>query len=185
MERLQVIIIACGAVTILMFVWLHFLSKEKKSDKKSGGISLGKKIAKCGHETKIKGKVTAFGHTTTTKMPVNEDGSLDYCLDCIGKMTIRCAWCKEPIFIGDIITLYSPMKKDEFVLPEDAVIYNEERMTVVGCGRITCADTGADYAGSWLPGENGKGKVHRRPTMIEQSMVDLAKGGNGVIIQNR
>lgn len=112
------------------------------------------------------------------------DSSVDYCLDCIGKMAIRCAWCKEPIFIGDIITLYSPKKKDEFVLPENAVIYDKERMTVVGCCRTTCADTGADYAGSWLPDENGKGKVHRRPTMIEQSMANLAEGGNGAIIQN-
>lgn len=48
MERLQVIIIACGAVTILMFVWLHFLSKSKQPDKKAGGISFGKKIAKRG-----------------------------------------------------------------------------------------------------------------------------------------
>ncbi|MCK4918671.1 MAG: hypothetical protein KAS02_02720 [Candidatus Pacebacteria bacterium] len=183
MDKLQIVYVVCGVMALLLLIWLRSLS-VKRPDKMAGGISLGKKIAKCGHKTKIKGKITAFGQTTITKMPVNKDGSVDYCLDCIGKMAIRCAWCKEPIFIGDIITLYSPRDKDKFTLPENAVIYNEERMSVVGCGRTTCADTGADYAGSWIPDENGKGKVHRRPTMIEQSMANLTEGGNGVIIQN-
>jgi len=184
MDKLQIVYLVCGALVLMLLIWLRSLSKKRRPDKGGGGIPFGKKLAKCGHETKTKGKVTAFGQTITTRMPVNEDGSVDYCLDCIGEMAICCAWCKEPIFIGDIITLYSPVDEDKFALPENAVIYNKERMSVVGCGRITCADTGADYAGYWLPDENGKGKVHRKPTIIEQSIEDLSKGGSGVIIQN-
>lgn len=144
----------------------------------------GKKVvAKCGHETKLKDEVIAFNETITTKIKPNDDGSVDYCHECLGKMATLCAWCKKPIFIGDVITLYSPRKKDEFKVPEHAVIYDKERMSLVGCGRTTCADTRADYAGCWIPDEDGKGKVHRGPTMIEQSMANLAKGGEGIIIR--
>ena len=98
-------------------------------------------------------------------------------------MAIRCAWCGGVIFVGDVITLYSPVKKDDFKIPEHAVVYDEEEMQLVGCGRITCADTGADYAGFWIPGQDGKGIVKRTPTMIEQSIADMAQGGNGTIVR--
>jgi len=124
---------------------------------------LGKKlVAKCGHETKLKDKVTAFNQTIKTKIRPNEDGSVDYCHTCLGKMAIACAWCEKPIFIGDVVTLYSSDNNEEFNIPESAIIYDKECMSFVGCGRTTCADTGADYAGFWIPDENEKGKVHRK-----------------------
>lgn len=145
----------------------------------------------CGHPTKVKGRVSAFDVTGTTRMPLNDDGTTDYCLDCIGKMAIRCGWCGEPIFIGDPVTLYSPRSVEKFNaawegefafptvtdeatglrLPETAVVYQPTHgrsyPTIVGCGRVTCADTGADYAGTWLPGTDGKGWVERRRTPYE------------------
>lgn len=141
--------------------------------------------AKCGHRTKRSGSVSAFGCTITTKMPMNKNGSVDYCLDCIGKMAIRCAWCGDPIFIGNPITLYSPgpragffsskessevqraREQDDFVVPDGAAVYRENPLTLVGCLGWNCADTGADRAGFWLPGENGKGRVHRVQTAYE------------------
>ena len=141
--------------------------------------------AKCGHRTKRSGSVSVFGRTTTTKMPMNKNGSVDYCLDCIGKMAIRCAWCSDPILIGDPITLYSPgpragffsseepsegqktREQDGFVVPDGAVVYRENPLTLVGCLGWNCADTGADRAGFWLPGEDGKGHVHRVQTAYE------------------
>ena len=113
------------------------------------------KAQKCGHRTKQKGLVSAFGTTIITKMPKNEDGLIHYCLGCIGKMAIKCAWCSNPIFIGNPITLYIP--SDNSQIPEHAVVYNKERLQLVGCLRRNCADTGADRAGFWLPGEDGKG----------------------------
>ena len=120
---------------------------------------------KCGHRTKRSGQVSAFGHTMTTKMPRNRDGSVDYCIDCISKMAIQCSWCSHPIFVGDPVTLYTP--SDDFQAPQHAVVYNSEPLQLVGCLGWNCADTGADRAGFWLPGENGKGRVRRVPTAYE------------------
>jgi len=143
------------------------------------------KATKCGHRTKQTGRVSAFGQSTVMKMPKNKVGSVDYCLDCIGIMTVRCAWCCDPIFIGSSITLYSPgpregffssreptdaqekRKQKDFALPDGAVIYFEHPLTLVGCLGWNCADTGADRAGFWLPGEDGKGRVQRVPTVLE------------------
>jgi hypothetical protein len=114
---------------------------------------------KCGHHTEQYGSVSAFGHTITIQMSMNEYGSVDYCFDCISKMTIRCAWCGNPIFISDPVTLYTPY--DDFKIPEYAVINNEKPLQLVGCLRRNCADTGADRAGFWLPNPDDKGYVHR------------------------
>lgn len=135
----------------------------------------------CGHHTKRTGKISAFGHTVTTKMPINEEGSVDYCLDCIAKMAIRCAWCGHPIFIGRPITLYSPIS-DNFKIPEHAVVYEREPLQLVGCLRWDCAETGADRAGFWMPGEDGKGCVERVPTVYE--MVLATKGSSAIHISN-
>ena len=110
---------------------------------------------KCGHRTQRTGQVSAFGQTITTKMPTNENGSMDYCLDCIGKMAIRCAWCGDPIFIGNPITLYTP--HGDFQVPEHAIVYNKEPLQLVGCLGWNCAETGADRAGFWVAGQGRQG----------------------------
>ncbi len=156
--------------------------------------------AKCGHRTKRCGSVSVFGCTITMKMPKNKNGSADYCLDCIAKMAIRCAWCRNPIFIGDPITLYSPgpragffsskelneaqkeRERKEFVVPDGAVVYREKPLTVVGCLGWNCADTGGDRAGFWLPGEDGKGCVQRVPTVLE--MLPGAKEPSMMIVDD-
>lgn len=121
---------------------------------------------KCGHRTRQTGVVSAFGKTIAIKMPRNEYGSVDYCLKCIGKMAIRCAWCGNPIFIGNPITLYTP-KQNDFKIPDYAVIYSENPLQLVGCLGWNCAITGADRAGFWVPGEDGKGCVERVQTVFE------------------
>lgn len=102
-------------------------------------------VADCGHKTLIRDKVTAFGRSTVTTLPV-ENGKTPYCHRCLEKMAIRCAWCGEPIFVGDPVTLYIPNKDTK--LPDYAVHFEEG---VVGCLSIHCADTGADRAGFWYP----------------------------------
>jgi len=92
------------------------------------------------------------------------NGEVEYCLGCLGKMTILCAWCKEPIFIGEPVTLYTP--RDGSV-PNHAKIHDENLLQLVGCLRWNCAESGADRAGFWMPGEDGEGKVERVPTPLE------------------
>lgn len=148
---------------------------------------------KCQHRTKRCGRVSAFGHSIITRMPKNASGTIDWCLACIAKMAIRCAWCGRPIFIGDPITLYSPGPKanffsshepseaqqarvqEHFKVPGDAVIYSERPLTLVGCLGWSCADTGGDRAGFWMPGGDGRGKVMRVPT-AEEVLLGLGEG---------
>lgn len=134
----------------------------------------------CGHRTRRIGPVHAFGRMAVTEMPINQNGSVDYCLDCIGNMAIRCAWCEDPIFIGNPITLYVPLPG--FKIPDHAVIYTAEPPRLVGCLGWDCAETGADRAGFWLPGDDGKGRVLRIPTVLEIML--SAKEPSALIIRD-
>ena len=132
----------------------------------------------CHHRTKRKGEVRAFGACTTTAMPLT-NGTVKWCLSCIGSMAIRCAWCEEVIFIGDPVTLYTPTKPD-FSVPEHAIVYSENPLQLVGCLRMNCAESGADRAGFWIPGEDGKGSVERVATPFELVMAT----GRGVVVND-
>ena len=43
------------------------------------------KAKKCGHKTKLKDKVTAFGETEILGMVPHKDGTVDYCHKCLKK----------------------------------------------------------------------------------------------------
>ncbi len=81
-------------------------------------------VAGCGHKTLKKDKVTAFGESCETTIPIS-NGNTAYCHRCLEKMAIRCAWCGKAIFIGDPVTLYSP-KDEDLKMPDYAVLHNEE-----------------------------------------------------------
>lgn len=134
-------------------------------------------IAKvCGHSTKQSGEQFSLGDNYILNMPLSENGDLDYCLDCVAKMSISCAWCGEPIHIGDPITLYTP--KPDFEIPKHAVRYSEHENKLIGCTRLTCADLGAgDRQGFWIP----PGKVHRTASPTE---IILATGNKQVLLVN-
>jgi len=84
------------------------------------------------------------------RMPLANNGHPDYCLKCIGKMSIRCVWCGRTILIGSPITLLTPL--ESFNVPDYAVKYGEGKISAyVGCLGWDCADTGADLAGYWMP----------------------------------
>lgn len=126
----------------------------------------------CGHETKQQGLITVFEKTSTImSMPIDENGHTEYCLTCIGKMSIRCAWCGGSIIVSDPVTLYQPV--ETFEVPEYAVRYHEDESRLVGCLRWDCADTGAHMCGHWMP----PGKVERCPSPLE-----LALAGNMVVV---
>lgn len=115
----------------------------------------------CGHTTMRKGLIHNDMETIVTEMPLASNGSPDYCLECIGNMSIQCAWCNRPIFVGDPITLYIPQKS--FVVPPHAVRYTENDSQLVGCSSFDCASSGADVCGRWMP----PGKVERVPSPLE------------------
>lgn len=129
----------------------------------------------CRHRTKKIGKVVAHGESHIMSMPLSENGNPDYCLDCIAKMSIKCAWCENPIHVGDPVTLYIP--NESFKVPEHAVRHDKDERCLVGCLGWNCADSGADRQGFWIP----PGKVARVPSPIEVLMSD-GGGGRAVII---
>ena len=114
--------------------------------------------------------------TPIIQMPCAENGSPDYCLECIGNMTIKCAWCGNPITIGRPITLYVPDK--DFKVPDYAVRYIEGGVNaLVGCFRMTCAD-GRGLSGHWLP----PGKVERCMSPFELCLASVARGDPSAVV---
>jgi hypothetical protein len=119
------------------------------------------------------GKITSHGESRTMSMPLSENGNPDYCLECIAKMSIRCAWCESSIHIGDPVTLYIP--QESYQVPGHAVRYDKDERRFVGCLGWNCACSGADRQGFWIP----PGKVYRVPSPIEMHMLEmLMSSGN-------
>ncbi len=129
-------------------------------------------MADCGHLTAVVDIVEAFGERVETRLPLKK-GKTPYCHRCLEKMVIRCAWCGKAIFIGDPITLYTPI--EDFKIPDYAVIYNKDPLQLVGCLRWDCAE-GVDRAGFWYP----PGKVFRVESPLERAM----RTGDVVIVSD-
>ncbi len=101
----------------------------------------------------------------------------------LGGMKATCGWCGRDIMIGEPITLYMP-KDPRHVPKSGAFVYTEDSKTeswqslkdkgflevyhlpIVGCSNLDCADTAADYMGTWVP----PGRVHRHLSIIEQML---------------
>lgn len=120
--------------------------------------------AGCGHKTRLYDKIEVIGKDGKTEKEGLEIKNFkpSHCHKCVEKMVIRCAWCGEPILIGDPITLYTPTK--DFEIPKYAMVYKEDPKRLVGCLRLDCADTGADRVGFWVM----PGKVERVLSPIEE-----------------
>lgn len=116
----------------------------------------------CGHLTPVRRRITAFGETRELKLRDENKNPL-YCLRCLEKMVIRCAWCGRAIFPWDPITLCTP--KEDFELPSYAVVYSEDPVQLVGCLRMDCAPTAALRAGFWVP----PGQVFRLRSPLEMA----------------
>lgn len=132
--------------------------------------------ARCGHKTRLSGAIYAYERATKVKLEPNENGNIEYCLKCLGDMTIKCAYCKNPIFIGEPVKVYSP-KDDNFQIPKEAHIYKEEPLTVVACRRLSCANKKNGHDGFWVP----PGKVKSKSNFKEQSRIGAPKAKGGVI----
>ncbi len=128
-------------------------------------------IAKvCLHKTKRSGVIKSLDEEIIMQMPLEDDGRPDYCLNCIAKMSIRCAWCGSVILIDDFITLYVP--SNTFRIPDYAVIYKDidGSETLVGCLRKGCGITEVDMNGRWVT----PGKVDRFPSPMEMALAQNA-----------
>lgn len=132
--------------------------------------------ANCGHKTRLIGKINAYRRTTKVKLEPNKDGDIEYCLKCLGDMTIKCASCENPIFIGEPVKLHSP-KDDSFEVPEEAHIHKEDPLTVVVCRRMGCANAEPGHDGFWVP----PGKIKDKSNFKKQSRIGAPKAKGGVV----
>lgn len=172
-------------------LWLHNLldrlfgtqqtqSKAFKPDNKQAEDTTEEEIFTatiCGHQTQRKGDVVAFGHKTGLQMPINNHGSVDYCLNCIGKMTIQCVLCGEPIFVPEPVALVKRDQNDD--IPPHAVLYLEEQQVWIACLGPQCA-LPALRVGFWMPGDNGKGHIRSVTPPAKMAM----QSGKAVIVKD-
>lgn len=114
-------------------VFFNFLKKRYK--------------ARCGHETYLTDKLTAYGESIIVTLNPNK---IAHCHRCLEKMSIRCVICGKPIFVSHWVTLHNIRKNP----PTYATKYEED--SYVGCSRINCSGRGLDYVGFWVQ----PGKIH-------------------------
>jgi hypothetical protein len=144
-------------------------------------------MARCGHLTSLQVIVWHGDEAKVTDMSSQDQPEV--CGDCLAAMAICCAWCGKAIFIGDPVTLYRAPREKIAELPEGAVSYLPDYMeggsrayiTAVGCLGWSCADTGADRAGFWLPDPNRPGHGYVEPV---ESMYDLAMRDGIAIVED-
>jgi len=124
----------------------------------------------CGHKTKARGFMNDDDYTSVITTPLAENGIPDYCINCIGNMSINCAWCGNLITIGDPITLYLP--QETYQIPNYAVPYtrSDTKNALIGCLKWRCPKNPNDRAGFWVLGENGQGTVRRTQTSFAVPM---------------
>jgi hypothetical protein len=112
----------------------------------------------CGHKTRPFGQITAFGYGFWAEIPVFK-GKTTFCHECIGKMTIRCAWCGKPIFVGHLVTLSIPPAGAR--MPEHTQYYLLDKgHACIGCAN--CARQEDVRAGFWTQ----PGRVQLLPTIF-------------------
>ncbi len=114
----------------------------------------------CGHKTKESGCVRGKRDTHWVWIPLSNNNNPDYCLQCTADATILCVRCKQPIHIGDAVTLYE--YSGISTPPRHARRHKlGNKYTYVGCTRDACASRRAGLAGFWMQ----PGKVVQAPSV--------------------
>lgn len=108
----------------------------------------------CGHTTRLIATVQAFDYKAEVELPQNERQLPMYCASCLGKLSIRCAWCCRPIFVGDPVTLHKT--KDDFLVPDESQEFSYAPLRLVGCMHEDCADISDPMSGFWRIDSRGK-----------------------------
>ena len=122
---------------------------------------------RCQHQTVLRAEVVQIDGSVMPMKLRLEDGKVEYCLNCLAGMAIRCAWCRQPIFIGETLTLYSPGAN--FIARGDEVVFRTDPVLMVGCMRIGCGN-GGDRDGFWWPDDTGHGRVVPVMSPLEQAL---------------
>ena len=73
----------------------------------------------------------------------------EYCHACLEKMTILCALCEKPIFIGAPVSI-AETSDEKFVLPKGAVACEYDPLKFITCLRPTCSEP-FYLSGYWHP----------------------------------
>lgn len=142
MEALALIIfLPIAFLALLVYLSLRFFreceasEKERERREREAWIA-GRRLAKCGDD-------------------VDSDGGeeIEYCSRCLEKMSIRCAFCGEPIFVGDAVGLYAPSGASN--LPEFGEPYSLAPLEFIVCQRAGCAEK-AKPVGIWVPAKSEK-----------------------------
>jgi hypothetical protein len=160
---MNLIIMGCGIMLIgvaLFFVKSYF------DDKKIYAYC-------CGHMTNAEDFLEYEGERAVLELKIDESGETFYCHKCLQEMTIKCAWCGKPIFVGAPVTLYKAAENEEKNLPVYAVLFNKEENTYLGCWRKDCCEKKEDIVGQWHPDN----KVYMKDTLKE---VFIAANKDGI-----
>lgn len=138
--------------------WLHRKTSEKQETPDEPPARVEHYAHICEHTTYLVDTVSAYG----SKKEVTLDPEhLAYCHRCLEGMAIPCAWCGKAIFIDDDVTLYECQKNDLPPYQEGMKSYHstDTTITLVGCTRLSCNDTGADAVARWVTTQDNKGRV--------------------------
>lgn len=141
----------------------------------------------CGHRTKLRGRIAAYGERMKLTLHLDAAGGVDYCLPCLEAMAIPCAkGCGHAIFPGDPIALYLVLTDVDWI-PEGAVLLPGKPPEMVCCLRGECPPTIADMSGYWMPGDDGCGKpVRNSPYYLQREVrAGLVPLGSGAVSQAR
>ncbi len=118
---------------------------------------------KCGHITKLKGLMYDGIKKVIWRLPLSDNGNPNYCLDCVGDMSILCAWCNQPITVGSLVTLYEYDRN--FIIPRHAIHCGT---ALVGCLRQNCTHKKEDVRGVWVHGKVKKLSPSRRSRLLKK-----------------
>lgn len=115
--------------------------------------------------------VEAFGETRDMGVPANPDGTAQYTAEQLGKMTIRCAFCRGAIFIGEpvVISELEPGTVEDLRMIEGIHFVSDDPPTALTCYTIgPCTIPGMLPSGDWLPSNTdpSKGMIVPRQTQV-------------------
>ncbi len=117
--------------------------------------------AKCGHTSKQADIIRLNGKNYLVSLFVTRE-KVALCHECLKKTAIICAWCRQPIFIGSSVTLFSP-KSSKFSFPKGSFIYKEKPLLLVGCTRNTCFNPEQDnISGFYVLGKNNQPEIRKK-----------------------
>ena len=126
---------------------------------------------KCGHTGPLVQEVTIFGQKEKSSLKPDQ---FEWCHECLAKMAIMCAWCSEPILIGELIVFHShsTSRVDKVFLDANHFVQHpQDPSQFVCCMRMGCA-VDARCDGIWMP----PGKVMRVLSPIEEAMGQVERG---------